>query len=185
MELRPPYYTNREQITHTSNGYSDIFLIRLVLRRQPAYAITHKPTISRQPWPPPPSPTQPFRQHPGHESTPNDSHSPILRYYGGRFSIFRLVPERRSSYAATATCVDGETPMAIADILVIQSVREGLYAAETTIQGGLTMSLADGRVKYCYCRIICSIAAASKCNHEQYEADNIGSYRGYSGDDGC
>ena len=75
--------------------------------------------------------------------------------------------------------------MAIADILVIQSVREGLYAAETTIQGGLTISLADGRVKYCYCRIICSIAAASKYNHEQYEADNIGSYRGYSGDDGC
>ena len=102
------------------------------------------------PWPPP-SPTQPFRQHPGHENTPNDSYLPILRYYGERFSLFRLVPERRSSYAATATCVDGETPMAIADILVIQSVREGLYAAETTIQGGLTMSLADGRVKYCYC----------------------------------
>jgi hypothetical protein len=149
------------------------------------FSIDDNMIFSHQPWPPPPSPTQPFRQHPGHESTPNDSHSPILRYYGGRFSIFRLVPERRSSYAATATCVDGETPMAIADILVIQSVREGLYAAETTIQGGLTMSLADGRVKYCYCRIICSIAAASKCNHEQYEADNIGSYRGYSGDDGC
>ena len=38
IELQPPYYTNREQITHTSNGYSDVFLIWLVLRRQPAYA---------------------------------------------------------------------------------------------------------------------------------------------------
>ena len=38
IELRPPYYTNREQITHTSNGYSDIFLIWLVVRQQPAYA---------------------------------------------------------------------------------------------------------------------------------------------------
>ena len=38
IELRPPYYTNREQITHTSNGYSDIFLRWLVVRQQPAYA---------------------------------------------------------------------------------------------------------------------------------------------------
>ena len=29
------------------------FLLRLVLRRRPAYAIIRIPTISRQPWPPP------------------------------------------------------------------------------------------------------------------------------------
>jgi hypothetical protein len=39
MELRPPYYTYREEITSASYGYKEIILIRLDLRRRPTYGI--------------------------------------------------------------------------------------------------------------------------------------------------
>jgi hypothetical protein len=41
MELRPPNYTNIEEIASTSCEYSGICLIRSVLRRRPTYAITN------------------------------------------------------------------------------------------------------------------------------------------------
>jgi hypothetical protein len=65
---------------------------------------------SRQCPPPPPPHTETFQQHSVHENTPTDSHSPILKYYGRRFSIFRPVLERRSSYAAGSFTVICQRP---------------------------------------------------------------------------
>jgi len=45
---------------------------------KPQLTHTQKPTISQQPWPPLPSPTEPFQQHPGHDNAPTDSYSPLL-----------------------------------------------------------------------------------------------------------
>jgi len=92
------------QVISTWHSYSYVLRTPTVHLPSP---ISQKPTISHQPWPPSLPPTEPFHQHLGHDDAPNDSHSTILRYYGGILSIFRLVLERRSSYAAgsfTATC---------------------------------------------------------------------------------
>ena len=78
---------------------------------KPQLTHTQKPTISQQPWPPLPSPTEPFQQHPGHENIPIDSHSPILRYYAAIIFFWRLVFGRRSSYAVS--CICHEIPTAI------------------------------------------------------------------------
>jgi hypothetical protein len=121
------------QLPLLHNDTVGVFFLWLVPCRRSSSTLAQKPMISPLRPPLPPSPTEPFQQHLGHDNdnAPTDSHSPIvLWYYCGRFSIFRLVLERRSSYAAT--CVVGEIPTVIGDIMVIQWVREGFYAAEIT-----------------------------------------------------
>ena len=49
MVLRPPYHTQRLEITLLQSDTIAVFFLRLVLRRRPTYADSLKPTISRLP----------------------------------------------------------------------------------------------------------------------------------------
>lgn len=77
---------------------------RAAPRKNQGPVVALEPTISRQPWPPPMPPTEPFRQHPGHENIPIDSHSPILRYYAAIIFFWWLLFGRWSSYAVSNIC---------------------------------------------------------------------------------
>jgi hypothetical protein len=70
----------------------------------------HAATKLLQPWPPPPPPSETFQSKSDHENIPSNSHSPILQYYGGRFSLFSPVLEQRSSYSAGSFTVKCQSP---------------------------------------------------------------------------
>ena len=78
MELRPPYCTHRLEITLLRSDTIVIFFLPLVLRRQPTYAITQKPTISRPLWPPPMPHMTIFPWRYGHDITPRESLSHLI-----------------------------------------------------------------------------------------------------------
>ena len=90
MELGPPYYTRREGITSNPYGHTEIFLIRLVLRRWPTYATTHIPTVFRQ-LAAASAPTEPFPWRYGRHIAPSESKSTLLHKGMGRLCWIWLV----------------------------------------------------------------------------------------------
>jgi len=100
MEIRPQYYTHREEIVHSSYGYSDVFLIRLVLRRRPIYAISriqrHRSNHGRRRRP---LSTEHFPPSYGPDTDPIERNSSLLYTTIIQILFLPLVLHRHLSYA--------------------------------------------------------------------------------------
>jgi hypothetical protein len=81
----PPYYYESSRHFRL-NEYVNVVcpLLTVTKVRIGPHPKSNAVTVDHGPWPPPPPPPtiyntmEPFQQHPGHENTPNDSHSSVI-----------------------------------------------------------------------------------------------------------